>query len=654
MKTDQKEQLDRMRELIAKLHEADVAYYKYDDPIMTDHEYDELFDELKRLEGETGIVLSGSQTHKVSGEILESLQAVEHTKPMLSADKTKLVSDIAKFASGRQVVMSWKMDGLTIVLRYEKGQLIQAITRGANGIIGEDVTHTVRHFLNVPLTIQTEEAVEVRGEGVVSWKNFDNINLNLEEPYSNPRGLAAGSTRKLNANEVKERCLEFAAFELVSNQSILTKTEQLAYLEELGFYVVPHELLTDTDESALSQAVGRMNPKEFPYPVDGLIFEFDDIAYGKSLGATGHHENRLMALKWEDTLYETTFIRIEPAVTKSGMISLTAIFEPVEIDGTMVSRAYLHNIDNFNRLLLGKGDTISVYKANMIIPQIAKNHTESATTELPKECPCCNSTLEIRRPSGETDQLYCTNPGCAARQVRKFTHFCHKTRMNIEGLSQKTLQKLIGVGWVRNFADLYTLEQYHDEFVAMDGFGEKSFDRLISSIEKSRTCTLQQFIAGMGIHTIGRRAARTISSYFHGDWDAFEKALAEGFDFKMLPDFGDVMKENLYAWYNDKDNENLWRPLLDQIEFKKENNDMNTTTTFFTGKTIVATGKLVNYTRSEIEQKILSLGAKPASSVSKKTDYVIAGEKAGSKLDKARELGITVITEAHFEELLKA
>lgn len=652
MRANQKEVTEDMKKLITELTEADIAYYKHDDPLMTDREYDRKLDQLRSMEEEFGIILSGSPTQKVSGEILEELVSVRHTKPMLSAGKTKSIDELVKFAGGRDVVLSWKMDGLTLVLRYENGVLQQAITRGREGIIGEDVTHTVRKFDNVPLAIPVKDTIEVRGEGVISWENFEKINLSLEEPYGHPRNLASGSTRKLNAAEAGKRHLEFAAFELVTDMQMDTKAEQLAFMEQLGFLVVPYVRIPSADDDAIRQAVDSMKPEEFAYPVDGLILEQNDIAYGRSLGSTGHHENRMMALKWEDELYETKFLGLETAVTRNGMVSLTGIFEPVEIGGTEVSRAYLHNLDIFEKLSLGQGDSIQVYKANMIIPQIAENQTKSGTVDIPSACPCCGSRLQVHETSGGTRQLFCENPNCAAKLVRKFVHFCDKTRMDIEGLSEKTLAKFIGMGWIRNFGDLYTLEQHQEEIIRTEGFGEKSFARLQASIEKSRHCTLNQFIAGMGIPMVGRSAGRIISRHFGGDWNAFEQAVRDGFDFTILPDFGEIMHHNIYQWYADEEAGKLWRPLLEHIIFEKETKTMSTNNTIFAGKTIVATGKLQHYTRDEIQMKIMSLGAKAASSVSKKTDYLIVGEKAGSKLAKAQQLGVRILTEQEFEEML--
>ena len=657
MSANYKTNLERMKELVEILIKADIAYYRDECPIMSDREYDRLYDELASLEHDTKLILSGSPTQKVSGEIMEGLTEVIHSKPMLSADKTKSINDLINFAAGKDVILSWKLDGLTLVLRYENGKMVQAITRGREGLVGEDVTHTVKQFLNVPLSVPVYESFEVRGEGVISWKNFNEINSSLTEPYSHPRGLASGSTRKLDANEAKKRKLEFFAFELISNEiKHLDKEEQLIFLASKGFDVVPYKRIYGPASFDMIQSeVKTFKPEKYSYPVDGLIMEYADLAYGKSLGATGHHENRLIALKWQDELYETKFLGVELATTRTGMVSITAILEPVTIEGTVVTRAYLHNVDIFNSFKFGIGDTVKVYKANMIIPQIAENATMSNTYKLPMICPCCGEPLNMKASSGGTMFLFCENQHCTARLVQKFAHFCEKTRMNIEGLSEITLEKFIGHGWIHHFGDLYDLEKHKDEIINTDGFGEKSYIRLHNAIEKSRKCTLDKFIAALGIPMVGRHAGRILNEYFKGDWTAFEKAIAEGFDFTNLSDFGEIMNKNIYTWYSDEDEAKLWRPLLNKIEFIKENYTMNVNNnTVFSGKTIVATGKLENYTRDEIQSKILSLGAKPASSVTKKTDYLIVGEKAGSKLQKALSLGIRTLTEDEFEDMLTA
>ena len=542
-----------------------------------------------------------------------------------------------------------------MVLRYEKGKLQQAITRGRDGIVGEDVTHTVRTFLNVPLSIPTKDSFEVRGEGVISWKNFEKVNLSLGGDYTNPRSLAAGSVRKLDAGEAKKRMLEFWAFELVSDYlEPKSKLAQQQFLEQNGFSVVPY-VYTDarTDKETIRSAIASFQPKEFAYPVDGLIMEYDDLIFGRSLGATSHHENRMIALKWQDELYETECVGLDAATTRTGMVSLTAIFKPVEIDGTMVSRAYVHNFTIFKNLALGKGDRIMVYKANMIIPQIAENKTKSGNLDYPHYCPCCGSMLSFREMPGGSQQLFCDNPDCAAKLVQKFVHFCDKTRMDIEGLSTVTLEKFIGQGWIRNFGDLYKLERYREEIIHTEGFGVKSYERLHAAIEKSRDCTLAKFIAGLGIPLVGRHAGRDLDRVFHGSWAEFEAAILNHFDFTVLPGFGQSMHDNIYTWYADAKEEKLWRPLLEKVRFVKEETNMDAIKkTPLWGKIVVATGKLEHYTREGIQDKLLELGARPASAVTRKTDYLIVGEKAGSKLTKAQQLGIRTLTEKEFEDML--
>lgn len=647
--------IEDMRKLIKKLTEADIAYYRDDNPIMSDREYDLLTNELIRLEEITGVVLSGSPTQKVSGEILDELTPIRHTTPMLSAAKTKILTDVMKFAKNHSVMLSWKMDGLTLVLRYDNGELQQAVTRGREGIIGEDVTHTVKTFVNVPLRIPYEGYVEVRGEGVTSLENFENINKGLEEPYSLPRSFASGSVRKLNSDEARKRRLEFFAFRLV-NQPFETnsKLQQQIWLKEQGFEVVPYEVLFSLHSfETLQEAINQFDPADFGYPTDGVIIEHNDLEYGRSLGSTGHHENSMIAFKWNDDTHDTKFIGVRLATTRTGMVSVTGLFEPVDIDGATVSQAYLHNLDIFEDFRFGIGDTIKVYKANMVIPQIADNVTQSNTYQLEMKCPCCGSDLVVKKTSGGTRQLYCENPFCTAKLVRKFVHFCEKTRMNIEGLAESTLATFIGNGWIHTYADLYKLEQHKEAIINTDGFGLKSYHRLIESIERSRHCTLAKFIAGLGIPQVGRHAGRDLDRYFDGSWEAFESAIQHDFDFTQLPDFGDTMQNNIYAWYADPEEEKLWRPLLEQVIFEKENTNMTMMTNNpFYGKTVVATGKLENYTRDGIQNKLLSLGAKPAGSVTKNTDYLIVGEKAGSKLAKAHELGVTTITEDELESML--
>ena len=541
------------------------------------------------------------------------------------------------------------------MLRYDKGELQQAITRGAEGRIGEDVTHTVRNMTNVPLKVPYDKPFEVRGEGVMTWENFNAVNETLEEPYSHPRGLAAGNTRRHNADKARSIPVDFIVFELVSDEGVFKhKHQQFQFLMGLGFEVVNHQIIGDSANPAQIQNVmGCFVPEKYSYPVDGLIIEHDDLDYGKSLGVTGHHENRLLAFKWADETYETMFLGLEVATTRTGMISLTGMFDDVVIDGTVVNRAYLHNANIVESLQLGIGDKVTLYKANKIIPQVAENLTKSGTLELPKACPCCGALAETRVSLLGTRFLYCSNKSCPAKVVQMFNHFCSKTRMNIEGMSAKTLDKLIGAGYVKTFADLFSLEQHGVAIARLPGFGPGKVKNMVDAAEKARHCKLNQFLAGLGIHTVGRTASRTISQYFRGDWNAFEQAIQNGFDFTQLDDFGETMHNNVYAWYADKEREKLWRPALQHIEFEKdEENTIMTENNSFAGKTVVATGKLENFTRDGIQMKLLSLGAKPGSSVSSKTDFLIVGEGAGGKLAKARQHGVKTISEREFLSML--
>ena len=647
------EKMEQMKAYIEQIRAADKAYYNTGAPVLTDYEYDQMFDALKALEKETGVVLSASPTQKVGGEVLDEIHKVLHTKPMLSADKTKSIEDVLRFMNGRPCVLSWKLDGSTMVLRYENGELKQAITRG-DGYAGDDVTHTARVFLNIPIKIKEKEKIEVRGEAVIRWSYFHKINEELADSrYSHPRNLAAGSIGMLDARESKNRCLELQAFDLVEGPTFQTKAEQLRYMKQLGFQVVEHVLMKDMSQEQVRRCMENMDPKHYAYPVDGLIVEQNDIAYGKSLGRTGHHENRMIAFKWKDETYETRFRGVELRPTRKGRLSLTGLFDPIEIDGVMVSRATLHNFDVFKRFRLGKGDRVFLIRSNMVIPQLVQNLDQSDTYELPESCPCCGADVVIRKEEN-TRFLYCSNPNCPGALVQKFVHYCHRTRMNIPGLSEATLTKFVNRGWLTIFGDLYELDRYREQMIQENGFGVRSYERLQKSIDSSRKTTLNRFIAALGIHEVGRSAGRIISDYFGGSWTLFEQAIQDGFDFTALQDFGQTMNDSIYKWYADKQAEALWRPALQHIEFQvkeKEHSIMNNKNVF-QGKKIVATGKLAGYTRTEIQDKILSLGATPQSAVSKTTDYLIVGEKAGSKLIKAQQLGVPTLTEEEFEEMI--
>ena len=638
---------EQMKALIARLLEADEAYYGRDDPIMSDYEYDRLYDELVRLEKESGIVLAASPTQRVPGEVLDSLATVTHTKPMLSAGKTKAINEIFKFIGGRKVILSWKLDGLTLVLRYKEGKLVQAITRG-DGLKGEDVTHTVRVMGNVPLTIPCTDPLEVRGEGVVSWQNFRALNETLEDPYSHPRNLAAGSIRKLDANESRKRRVEFLAFDLISDSlGGATKWEQLRFMAQMGFTTVGYSILAaNAPLEALEQAVAWYRPEEYAYPVDGLIFEYDDLDYGRSLGATGHHENRLMALKWKDTLYETVFRSLEVATTRTGMVSLTGVFDDVEIDGTTVNHAYLHNLDIFKALALGPGDKISVYKANMIIPQIAENLTGSDNVEIPKVCPVCGQPTEIRQMN-EVQSLYCTNEKCPAKEIKSYTLFVSRDALNIDGLSEATLEKLIDQGFIHEYADLFRLDRYKEVITGMEGFGEKSYQNMMDSIETARHTTLPRLIYGLGIAGIGVANAKVLCRYF--DYDLERMQAADEETLSAIPGVGEVLASTFTDYMRDAENLEKIAHLKEILTIETPQIDESAQT--LAGMSFVVTGSLNHYaSRNDLKEVIEEKGGKVTGSVTGKTTCLINNDitSTSSKNKKAKELQVPILTEEEF------
>ena len=638
----------RMKELVEQLNHASHAYYVLDRPVMSDKQYDALYDELVSLEEQSHTVLSNSPTQKVQGKVLDGFVKVPHTKPMLSAQKTKQVSDLITFLGDQPGVLSWKLDGLTIVLRYDHGELIQGVTRG-DGEVGEDVTENIRMFTNIPLKISETGPLELRGEGVISYQDFEEINEHLDVPYSSARNLAAGTVRQLNTDLAKKkRRLHFIAFSLVSApHAFETISEQFDYLTNLGFTVVEH---CTTTSDRLEDDIQKFSPEKFPFPVDGVILSYDDLAYGKSLGMTAHHPNSMIALKWMDETKETKLVDIELHPTRTGRVSLTAVFDPVEIDGAVLRRATLHNVDIMESYQFGLGDTITVYRSNMVIPAIDENKTKSGTYVLPKTCPCCGSELEIRAVS-ETRELFCTNPDCPAKQVRKFAHFVSKHGMNIEGLSEQTLEKMIDAGYIHEFADIYTfIPKYRSALEEMDGFGKKSIDNLESAIEKSRTVRLDKFLTALGIPNIGRASCKVLATSVESNLDTLCQKIKENYDFTSLKDFGEIMNQSLHQFWQEHESEILH--CANHLVFEQMDAPVIIDNPFY-GKTIVATGTLKQFTRDSIKEKIEQLGAKAASSVSKKTDYVLAGEKAGSKRTKAEELGIPILTEEEFLQMIQ-
>lgn len=652
------ENIKRIQKLVELCNYHSKLYYTLDKPEISDREYDKLYTELESLEKETNYILSNSPTQKVQGEILDTLQKIKHTELMLSAEKSKDINDVIKFMENQDCVLSWKLDGLTLVLRYNYGKFQQAITRGQGGDIGEDVTHTVKTFTNIPLTIDYKGYLEIRGEGLVTFEEFERINAELitkgEEPYSSPRNLAAGSVRQLDANITKQRNLIFIVFGIVKcDKYINKKWLQNEFLSELGFDVVEHFLIyKELLQGRIEEFKNKLST--LPYLTDGLIIEYDDIAYGKEQGFTGHHTKNMFAMKWFDDCSETKFKGVELNTTRTGMVSITGLFDEVDIDGVKVSRASLHNYDIFEELELGVGDTVSVYRANAVIPQIEENLTRSGTYKIDMKCPSCESKIVIKRPK-EARFLFCENDNCPAKLVSKFVHFCSKDCMNIDGLSEATLEKLINQGFIKTFSDIYELEKYKADIITLEGFGLKSYNKLIESINKSKKVKLENFIAALGIPQIGKSASKTIAKYFKGDWYPFEIAIINNFNFAQLEDFGYITNQSLYDWYNNNNEIKFWAKVVCMLDFVKEEKKADNTLTDLTGKTFVVTGEVTTYkNRNELGDLIISLNGKLSGSVSKNTTYLINNDITSSsgKNQKAKELNVPIITEQMFNEMI--
>jgi DNA ligase (NAD+) len=643
--------MERMKQLITRLIEASKAYYKYDKPIMTDLEYDILYDELNDLEEATGIILANSPTQKVQGEVLEGLVKVKHSKPMLSAQKTKDINEIKQFASKSNTYASWKLDGLTLVVKYNNGNLQQVLTRGS-GDFGEDVTAQAKMITNLPLTIPFKEYLELRGECVISWDNFNKINETLEEPYSHPRNLAAGSIRQLNTNIVKERFLEFIVFEVVNAYGEDNKFIELDSMDGLGFTTVNRVYITSKE--TIDEVVKTMTGDKSKYPVDGLIFEYVSNNYSKSLGATAHHESCRIALKWKDNTYETTLTNIEWNTSRTGLVNPIAIFEPVDLDGAVTTKATLHNISYIEDLELGIGDTITVYRANMVIPKVADNLTRSNTFTIPSVCPECGESTEIHNDNG-SKMLYCINPNCKAKLISRLTHFVSKHAMNIDGLSEATLEKFVELGWINDLQDIYNLNNRKSQMTLLDGFGKKSVEKLLSVIEDSKNVKLENFIYSLGIPLIGKTASKTISKHCKGDTINFYRMINENCDFTFLEDFGATMHDSITNWF--RHNYELYRSLAVVMNFIKPEEEIATSNNkILVGKSICITGKLIKYpNRDTLVKDIESNGGKEVSGVTSKTDYLLTNDttSGSSKNKKAAELGISIITEEQFIEMIK-
>ena len=628
--------INKIKQLTEELLYHCHLYYDLDSPIFSDSEYDKKYNELERLENEANFWLTNSPTRKVQGSVLDCFTKIEHSRPMLSAAKTKDINEIKKFLGNNDFYCSYKLDGLTLVVRYKNGKFIQAVTRGT-GIVGEDVTEQAKMISNLPMMIPYNGELELRGECVVSWDNFYKINEKLENKYSHPRNLAAGSLRNLDTNITKERNLSYIVFECVNGIDDNNKWMKLETIQKIGFEVV-YTTYADVDD-----CVSAMKPELYKYPVDGLIFELNNEKYSKSLEATSHHEGCRMALKWADEVYETTLLDVEWNPTRTGLISPVAIFEEVDLDGALTTRATLHNLSIIKQLELGVGDVITVYRSNMVIPKIDDNLTRSNTLIIPKKCPCCGADTVVKN-TDNSQVLMCPNPDCSAKKIAQFTHFVSRKCMNIDGLSEKTLETLISHGFINNFKDIYNLSDHKNKMIHLDGFGKRSVEKLLKSIEYSRNVKLENFIAALGIPNIGLSAAKTISNHFKGDFNRLIQAYIDCFDWTLLDDFGAIMSEGLedYLDTNLDAVQELAREMIFVIEEKSTDNSLD-------GLKFCITGSF-SQPRDSLKKQLENRGAKFINSVSKNLDILFAGEKAGSKLTKAQQLGVRVANE---EELMK-
>ena len=640
---------ERMKELVDILNRAAKAYYAEDREIMSNHEYDALYDELTVLEQDTGIVLANSPTVSVGYESVDELPKDQHEVPMLSLDKTKNREELREWLQGNPAILSWKLDGLTVVLTYQEGKLAKAVTRG-NGEIGEVVTNNARTFNNIPLTIPHTGELVVRGEAVITYSDFERMNAEIEDgemKYKNPRNLCSGSVRQLNNEITAKRNVRFYAYSLIRAEGDFqnSQEEQFKFLRQQGFEVVEHYLVT---EENILETVERFEKKIDGYdiPSDGLVLSYEDIAYGQSLGRTAKFPRHSIAFKWADELRETTLKEIEWSASRTGLINPVAIFEPVELEGTTVSRASVHNISIVKSLRLGIGDRITVYKANMIIPQIAENLTGSDTLEIPDICPVCGGRTEIRAVN-EVQSLYCTNENCAAKRIKSFTLFVSRDAMNIDGLSEATLEKLIDKGFVKEFADLFHLEQYREEIAQMEGFGEKSCQNLLDSIEQARNTTLPRVIYGLGIANIGVANAKMLCRYLDYDLERMQEADRE--TLSAIDGVGDVIASAFVDYMEDKENKARLERLMEELHVEIPQVEEGSQT--LAGMNFVITGSLTHFgSRSDLTDISEQKGGKVTGSVTGKTTCLVNNDiaSASSKNKKAKELGVPILSEEDF------
>ena len=644
--------IKRMKELGKKLREASRAYYQEDREIMPNVEYDALYDELSALEEETGIVLADSPTVNVGYEAVDQLPKEEHERPMLSLDKTKDREALREFVGEHPTLLSWKLDGLTIVLTYENGELVKAVTRG-NGIVGEVITNNARVFKNIPLKISFRGRLVLRGEAIITYSDFEKINETIgdaDAKYKNPRNLCSGSVRQLNNEITAKRNVRFYAFSLVSAEGVdfqNSREVQFQWLNAQGFDVVEYRKVTaDTLDEAMDYFAEAVTKNDFPS--DGLVALYDNIAYGESLGTTAKFPRNAMAFKWADEMRDTKLLEIEWSPSRTGLINPVAVFEPVELEGTTVSRASVHNISIMKELKLGIGDTIRVYKANMIIPQIAENLTGSGNAPVPHICPACGQETVVKKEN-DVECLFCVNPGCPAKKIKSFGLFTSRDAMNIDGLSEATLEKFIARGFIHDFGDIFEISRYRDEIVEMEGFGQKSYDNLIESLERAKETTLPRVIYSLGIANIGLANAKVICRYFNNDLEKIRHASLE--EISEIDTIGPVIAGNLVSYFQDEENNRRLDHLMSFLHIQDEGPKQEQ---IFAGMNFVITGSLVHFgNRSEAKELIESLGGKVTGSVTKKTNYLINNDiqSSSSKNKKARELGIPILSEEDFRKL---
>lgn len=651
MKADK---MQRMKELVELLGKAAYAYEQENDEIMSNYEYDALYDELKQLEEETGTILAGSVTQKVGYEIASSLPKVTHSKRMLSLDKTKEVSKLKSFLGSQEGLLSWKLDGLTIVCTYEDGKLVSAVTRG-NGSVGEEITNNARTFKNLPLTIDDKNRLILRGEAIITYSDFAKINESIydeDSKYKNPRNLCSGSVRQLNPEITAKRNVRLYAFTLVEGgPEVATKEEQLVWLKEKGFQTVEYKKVTaENIEEAVHYFAQHIAEQEFAS--DGLVLTYNSRPYSASLGETAKFPKDSIAFKWKDELVETKLLNIEWNTSRTGLINPVAIFEPVDIEGTTVERASVHNLSILEELQLGVGDHITVYKANMIIPQIAENLTKSNSIQIPEYCPVCGAHTEIKQDK-ETKTLICSNSNCKAQRLRAFVHFTTRDAMNIEGLSEATIEKFLEQDYLEDFTSLYHLNQYESQIIEMEGLGKKSFDKLMKSIEKSREVALANFIYALGIAQVGLGTAKLICRHFNNNLDSMMEADTESLT--AIDGVGPVIAHEFAEYFGLEENKRMVDALRKELNFKVEQTAAVTESNI-SGKTFVVTGDVNHFkNRKELQAKIEELGGKVTGSVSKNTDYLINNdsESSSSKNKKAKELGIPILTEEAFLALIQ-